>query len=1166
MDTDKGIDKAGRIYGMMNKRVLVLDGSMGVMIQRLSLSEDRFRGERFAAHPVPLKGNNDILCLTCPEAVRSIHRQYLESGADIIETNTFNATSLSQKEYGTAHLVREINLAGARLARAEADRFSTGSRPRFVAGSIGPTGFAASLSSDINDPSARSVSFNDMRDAFAEQAGALIDGGVDMLLIETVFDVLNAKAAVAGARHAMAQRGLEVPLVLSMTVSDSSGRLLSGHTPEAFLSIMEYARPLAVGFNCSAGPGPLSAYVRRLAAVSPFATLFYPNAGLPDSSGAYAETPEKFAATIAPLLRDGVLDIVGGCCGTTPEHISALAKEVERCGDVQRRRPVEGGAAWLAGMEEFPDNRGFINIGERCNVAGSRKFLRLINEKKYDEAVAIARRQVADGAMILDINMDDGLLDAGKEMVRFVRLLAADPDVASVPWMIDSSDFNVVRVALENLTGRAIVNSISLKNGEEEFLRHAAEIHAFGAAVVVMAFDEEGQATTFNRKIEICSRAYRLLTEKVGFNPRDIIFDPNVLTVVTGMPEHDRYALDFIRAVEWIHTNLPGAKTSGGISNLSFAFRGNNYMRQAMHAVFLYHAIKAGLSMAIMDPAAKVTYDSIPQELLELLEDVILCRRPDATERLLAKAALFTADASDGSGTSDESPVITDVDKRLERALLTGESASLEVDIDEALGRHGSAHAVVEGPLMSAMEHVGELFECGKMFLPQVVKSARTMHRAVEILRPHLEAGMSQGNRKGVFLLATVKGDVHDIGKNIAAVVLRCNNFEVIDLGVQVEARAIVDAVREHRPDFIGLSGLISPSLGEMATVARTLREAGFSMPLFVGGAATSELHTALRIAPEYGDGVVVRVSDASQNPVIASRLLADYSGEKERIRNRQRELCAGAATAPEKECPALRPPVFDWSDEVVVPPSFTGGRTLGEVSVSEVRPLINWIYFNNCWKVAHDSAAAADLRRDADELLDSLEKQGAAMRCRIAFYPACPDGDAINVGGVEVPVPRQNPSPVRTEHLALSDFVAPRQYGDYVGCFVVTIGDCLRGMLAESECHTDSYHHILLQSLCDRLAEATSEWLHYQVRTTLWGYSPDEPYDISAICHGKYQGIRPAVGYPCLPDQRLMHTLARLVSPDEVGVSVTSNGALSPASSIAGFYIRSQRARYFSI
>lgn len=1148
---------------LIRRKVLLLDGSMGVMIQRMKLTEEQFRGERFKNHPIALKGNNDILCLTAPEVISSIHRQYLEAGADIIETNTFNSTALSQHEYGTERLVRELNIAGARIARAEADRYSTDGHMRFVAGSIGPTGVAASMSADINDPASRSVSFDELSRAFEEQAGALIEGGVDILLAETIFDALNAKAAINGIRRAMTAYDVDLPLILSITVSDSSGRILSGHTPEAFLSIVRHARPFAVGFNCSAGPASLEPFIRRMASASPYATIFYPNAGLPDSMGNYNEDPARFATAVAPLLHDGCLNIVGGCCGTTPTHIAELSRIIANDSH-PRKCYAKTQESWLAGLEEFSDSRGFINIGERCNVAGSRKFLRLIKEKAYDEALAIARKQVADGAMILDINMDDGLLDTKTEMQHFLRLMSTDPDVATVPWMIDSSDFDVIEMALKEIPGRAIVNSISLKHGESEFLEQAEAIHRYGAAVVIMAFDENGQATTFERKTEICHRAYNLLTKRLGFDPRDIIFDPNVLTIATGMPEHDRYALDFIKAVGWIHDNLPGAKTSGGLSNLSFAFRGNNYLRQSMHAVFLYHAISAGLSMAIMDPAAKVTYDSIPDELLVLLEDAILCRRSDAADRLIDKASMFSGDVTVAQPEKNDKPA--DVDGRLQQALIRGDDTCLQEDISEALGLHGSAHAVVEGPLMKGMERVGQLFECGKMFLPQVVKSARTMHRAVDILRPMLEAGRTNAGCKGVFLLATVKGDVHDIGKNIAAVVLNCNNFEVIDLGVQVEAHTIVEAALKYKPQFIGLSGLISPSLNEMVVVANALSQAGVDVPLFVGGAATSELHAAIHIAPAYQHGVVVRVSDASQDPVIASRLLSDYDNESCSILKRQQQLrddYSGSATSDS----AGERISIDWNKERLIKPSFYGARTLENISITALRPLINWIYFNNCWKVTPGSEVAEDLRKEADVLLDKLEKSGAAMRCRVAFYGACSDNDNILIESVTIETPRQLPSQStgRQECLALADFIAPKGYGDHIGCFVVTIDDLMRKEL-EAAKQSDNYAYLLLQSVCDRLAEAASEWLHYMVRTELWGYAPDESKNLDDILHGKYQGIRPAVGYPSLPDQKLMHRLAELINPEEIGVTVTENGALWPASSVAGFYISCSKARYFSV
>ena len=1160
---------------ILSERILVLDGSMGVMVQRLGLSEEDFRGDRFRDAAENLKGNNDILVLSNPQYISAIHRLYLEAGADIIETDTFNANRLSQAQYDCQSLVGEINREGARLARAEADRANAAdpSRHRLVAGSIGPTGVSASLSADVNDPAARAIDFEELADIFREQAAGLIEGGVDLLLIETVFDALGAKAALEGVRRAMEQAGREIAVIVSATLSDASGRLLSGHSIEAFLTAIAHARPAAVGLNCSAGPEGLVAHLRRLSAIAPCPVAFYPNAGLPDQLGNYGATPEIFAAEIRKILSEGLVNIVGGCCGTTPDHIRLVAQAV--ASNPAPRAVPKPETSWLAGLDAFSDRMGFINVGERCNVAGSRKFLRLVGEGNWDEALSIARRQVQDGAMILDINMDDAMLDSRAMMVRFLRLLASDPLTAAVPWMIDSSDFSVIEAALQNVAGKAIVNSISLKAGEEEFLRQARTIRRYGAAVVVMAFDEKGQATTLERRKEIIARAYRLLTEKAGFAPRDIIFDPNILTVATGMAEHDRYAADFIATVRWVKETYPEAKTSGGVSNLSFAFRGNNYIRQALHAVFLYHAIEAGLTMAIVDPSSKVTYSDIQSELLEHLEDVVLYRRSDACDRLIEMAAQYAGQkiAEVSAATTELS---ADPDERLRQALRNGDESRLEADLEESLKLHGAdAAAVVEGPLMDGMERVGELFGQGKMFLPQVVKSARVMHRAVEILRPRLEEGAGGGRSRGLFLTATVKGDVHDIGKNIVDVVMRCNNFEVVDLGVQVDATTIVEAAKRLSPTFIGLSGLISPSLGEMAVTVKALREAGITVPVFVGGAATSELHTAVKIAPEYGEGLVVRVGDASQNPVIASRLLSDYSTEYQRIREAQQALRVGPGEHNRCSCchPAGVPaPSIDWSAEAknIVAPSFIGQRRIETIGVEDIRQFINWTYFFNCWKVRPDSDEAVKVKADAQRLIDSLIADGATMEAVVAFYPASASDDTINVrtaNGVEpIRVGRQRPKPGRTVCMSLADFVAPEGYEDYIGAFAVTIGPEIRRAIERARQSSDDYQLILLQSVADRLAEATSEWLHYKVRTRLWGYAPDEPLDLRAIRRGQYRGIRPAVGYPALPDQRLMFNLGRLVDLSSIAVTPTENGALDPASTVAGFYLASPRSRYFSL
>lgn len=1159
---------------LIGKRILLLDGATGVELRKHVPDENSARGRRFMTHPRPLLSNLDILNLSRPEVVASVHDSYLEAGADIIETNTFNSNALSQREYGTDRLVRDLNLAGARIAVRRARHYSAldPARPRFVAGSMGPTAFSASFPCDSSCQWKRAVDFATLADIYADQAEALVEGGVDMLLIETAYDLLNIRGALHGASRGMERAGRIVPVAVSLTISDTSGRILSGHTPEAVLAAVAPYSPVALGFNCSAGPAGLASAVRRLADASPFPVIFYPNAGLPGPDGAYDVDPDKFVAELRPLLDKGLLCIVGGCCGTTPEHIARLSEFLSASGLKPRPAGARHLPAWLSGLEAFGGDTGFINVGERCNVAGSRKFLRLVAGGDAAGALDVARRQVEAGAMILDINMDDPMLDAPEEMQRFLRLLGSDPTASSVPWMIDSSDFKVMERALENMAGRGIVNSISLRDGEEDFIRKASIVRRFGAAVVVMLTDERGQAADFDRKIEIARRAVAILTDKCGFDPRDIIIDANVLTVATGMPEHDRHALDFLKAVEWIRGNLPGVRTSGGLSNLSFSFRGNNYIRQAMHAVFLFHAVRAGLDMAIMDPGMRLTYSDIEPELLDRIEDVILCRRPDAASRLIDIASRY----SDRKVTDAQvvATVARTPSERISAALIAGDTTTLVGGLDEVVAEAGSASAVVDGPLMDAMEEVGRRFEAGKMFLPQVVKSAAAMQSAVAYLRPMLEQGRNNDAGNGLFLLATVRGDVHDIGKNIAGVVLRCNNFEVVDLGVQVDAAKIVGEALRLRPRFIGLSGLITPSLEEMAVVAAALKEAGIDVPLFVGGAATSELHTALRIAPAYG-GVVVRVGDASANPVAALRLIRDYEDEAARIRARQRKLveeyqsgrgdAVGATPSTRSAMTGRDAVAASVSDELPVP-SFTGVRTLPPVTLSEIRPFINYTYFYKCWNVRPGSREADALLADAEDMLDSLEAQGASMTAQVAFYGAYSEGDFIKAAGESIYTPRQNSVADGTPGKALSDYVAPEGAGDHIGCFLVTVGETIRTRLEEYAGSDDSYSRLLLQSLADRLAEAASEWLHRQTRVSLWGYSPDEPLDYQAIRRGEYRGIRPAVGYPSLPDQRLMHTLMRLLRPDDAGVSVTVNGALSPSASVAGFYLASPRARYFMV
>lgn len=864
---------------LVNERVLVLDGAMGTMIQRYGLTEADFRGERFKDIPGQMKGNNDLLCLTRPDVIEEIHRKYLEAGADIIETNTFNATAVSMADYHVQEFCREINLAAAKLARKLADEYTlmNPAKPRFVAGSVGPTNKTCSMSPDVNNPAFRALTFDGLKDAYCEQMEALLEGGVDALLIETIFDTLNAKAAIVAAEQSMEKLGRKVPLMLSVTVSDMAGRTLSGQTLEAFLASVQHAPIFSIGLNCSFGARQLKSFLEVLAKRAPYYISAYPNAGLPNSLGQYDQTPDDMAAEVDEFLKEGLVNIIGGCCGTTDEYIARFAEMVE---GVEPHKPVAfPERMWLSGLEllELTPEINFVNVGERCNVAGSRKFLRLINEKKYDEALSIARKQVEDGALVLDVNMDDGLLDTVSEMRTFLNLIASEPEIARVPIMIDSSKWEVIEEGLKCVQGKCVVNSISLKEGEEVFLEHARAVRRYGAAVIVMAFDEKGQADTYERRIEICGRAYRLLTEVVGFNPCDIIFDPNVLAVATGIEEHNNYAVDFIRATAWIRANLPGAHVSGGVSNLSFSFRGNNYIREAMHAVFLYHAIQAGMDMGIVNPASSVLYTDIPAEVLERIEDVVLNRRHDAAERLIEMAEQLKAEKT-SDGNTEETKLAwregTSVEERLGYALVKGISDYLEEDLNEALQKYPNAVKVIEGPLMDGMNQVGELFGAGKMFLPQVVKTARTMKHAVGILQPYIEADKQEGARSaGKVLVATVKGDVHDIGKNIVSVVMACNNYEVIDLGVMVPAEKIVEAAVREKVDVIGLSGLITPSLEEMVHVVSELNKVGLEIPVLIGGATTSKLHTALKIAPAYC-GAVCYMKDASQNVGALTQLL----------------------------------------------------------------------------------------------------------------------------------------------------------------------------------------------------------------------------------------------------------------------------------------------------
>ncbi|MGM9688472.1 MAG: methionine synthase [Alloprevotella sp.] len=1182
------------------QNILILDGAMGTMIQRYALSEEDFCGEVFANWPVKLLGNNDVIALTRPDVLREIHRAYLEAGADIIETNTFNAQRVSQADYGTEDYVQQMNRAAAAIARAEADRMTalTPEKPRYVAGSVGPTNKTLSMSPDVENPAFRALSFKELLEAYTEQMQALAEGGVDLFLIETIFDTLNAKAALMAAQQVAEQAGRRIPVMLSATIADASGRTLSGQTLDAFLASVRHAADLfSVGLNCSFGAEAMRPYVRTLAAKAPCCISAHPNAGLPDEEGHYTETPETMARAMQGFVDDGAVNILGGCCGSTPDHIRAIARMAE---GRTPRRPVAPEAAdtvdWLAGLEAFSPMPGtFMNVGERCNVAGSRKFLRLIKEKQYDEALAIALGQVRDGAMLLDVNMDDGLLDTEAEMTHFLRLMASDPEVARIPWMIDSSRFDVIEAALQCVQGKAVVNSISLKEGEAAFVAHARTISRYGAAMVVMAFDEEGQATTYERKVEVCSRAYRLLTGQAGVKPCDIIFDPNILTVATGMKEHDRYALDFIRATEWIRSHLPGAHVSGGVSNLSFAFRGHNYLREAMHAVFLYHAIAKGMDMGIVNPAAKVMYHDIPADLLEAIEDVVLCRREDAAERLMSRAAQM---AEPAAGSADLQPAAdrtqSPLEERLMTALRTGDDEYLTDDLTEALSRYDAPGQIIEGPLMQGMQLVGDLFGEGKMFLPQVVKSARTMKKAVAFLQPYLEQQRNTATAgNGCYVVATVKGDVHDIGKNIVAVVLGCNNFDVVDLGVMTPAETIVQAIREHGAEFVALSGLITPSLDEMCHTARAMQQAGIRIPLFIGGATTSELHTALKIAPLY-DGPVFHVKDASQNPVLAMQLKGE--GREALIaENRRRQAALVEAHHARKQVPdssreasqADRPDDdgglhIDWAHETLPLPTYLGCRTLTDIPLAEVRPLINWIYFYNLWRVRRGTPEAEAVRQEAEALLDALqqlerrpvlgeETPVSLLQAQVSFYPAYGTGHSVVFAcdgkDVEIPTPRQrHAAGAGQPRLSLCDFVAPKPYGDHLGAFAVTLAPCLVHELERAKAGTDDYHALLLQSVCDRLAEAGAEWLHRKVRRELWGYAPGEQLTLAELARAAYQGIRPAVGYPSLPDQQQIFKVASLLDFDALGIRLTENGAMYPQSSVCGLLFSHPRSCYFAV
>lgn len=1182
------------IHDQSARRILILDGGLGTMIQGYGLSEEDYRGTRFADWKILLKGCNDLLVLTRPQVIAEIHEAYLKAGADIISTDTFNASAVSMADYGLEAYVYEMNRAAAALARKVADGYTlrNPSKPRFVAGSIGPTNRTASISPDVNNPGYRAVTFDDLRASYAEQVRGLLDGGADVLLIETIFDTLNAKAALFAIEETFAERGRRIPVMVSGTITDASGRTLSGQTIEAFYASIAHANPFSVGLNCGYGAELMLPYIERLAAVAGCAVSSHPNAGLPNGFGGYDETPEMMAATIGTYLDKGLLNIVGGCCGTTPEHIAAIAQVASKY--TPRAIPEPEHVTTLSGLEtlRITPEANFVNVGERTNVAGSAKFAGLIREKKYEEALSVARQQVEGGAQIVDICMDDGLIDGPTAMRDFLNLVMSEPDIARVPVMIDSSKWEVLETGLKCVQGKSVVNSISLKEGEREFLHRAGLIRRYGAAAVVMLFDEQGQADTFERKIAVAGRAYKLLTEN-GFPAEDIIFDPNVLSVATGIEEHDGYGIDFIRACGWIKANCPYAKVSGGVSNLSFSFRGNNKVREAMHSVFLYHAIAEGMDMGIVNPSMLQVYSEIPSELLELCENVVLNRRPDATERLTA----YAQQLKDKSGTvSDDTQRLQwrkgSVDERLAHAMLKGITDFIDEDTEEAYRSLGNALAVIEGPLMNGMNRVGELFGSGKMFLPQVVKSARVMKRAVAVLTPYIEAERREGRAAsaGRMVLATVKGDVHDIGKNIVSVVLACNGYRVEDLGVMVESERIVETAVRQQADVIGLSGLITPSLEEMAKVIVAVEQMGLRIPILIGGATTSDLHTAVKLAPLYS-GPVIHVKDASDDVRVLAELgsvrreeyLRSVRERQQRLREEFERRDAGAYRSLAEA--RARKPVIDWTRVPV--PRKTGRYLFCNYPLEELVPLVNWSYFFSAWGLPgrypalfDDPKRGEEARRvfdDAQRLLSEIvDRRLLRADGVIGLYPAASDGDDIVLYADEsrererMRLPQlRNQQADRERNLSLADFVAPLGSGvkDYVGAFAVTAGLGLEELAGRYRSEGDDYRAIMAKLLADRLTEAFAEALHRYVRVTLWGYEREGQWSVGDLLAEKYQGIRPAFGYPSAPDHSLKADVFALMDVGTVtGMTMTESYMIVPGEAACGLMLGHPEARNFSV
>ena len=1182
----------GNLIEILKKKIVVLDGAMGTSIQNYNLNEKDFRGDLLRDFHKDQKGNNDILSITKPEVIKEIHRSFLEAGSDIIETNSFNSTSISQEDYDLAHLVYDLNYHSAKIAREVADEFTAMNpdKPRFVAGSIGPTNKTASLSPDVENPGYRNITFDDLVDSYSEQIGALVDGGVDCLLIETVFDTLNCRAAIVAANNVYKLKGFTLPIMISGTLTDKSGRTLAGQKLEAFAQSVRNENVISIGLNCSFGGADLIPFIKELADTQDLYISCYPNAGLPNVLGEYDEIPSITAKYIKELASEKNVNIVGGCCGTTAEHIKAIAEVVE--GVEPRTIPNIKKESIYCGLEIVRSNKenNFINIGERTNVAGSAKFARLIREKKYEEALSIAKEQVENGAQIIDVNFDDGLLDSAKEMEYFLRLIASEPDIASRPIMIDSSRWEVVEAGLRSIQGKPIVNSISLKNGEQEFLNHAKVVKDFGAAVVVMAFDENGQADTYERKISICKRAYDLLVNKLNFPPEDIIFDPNILAIATGIENHDNYAVDYINATKWIKENLPYAKVSGGVSNLSFSFRGNNTIREAMHSVFLYHAIEAGMDMGIVNPGMIQIYDDIPKDLLRLVEDVVLNKHKDAAERLLDKAE----DYKTGNVVNNTNKNLwreNSLNDRLSYALVKGITEYLEEDLGQAIKEYPKPLSIIEGPLMDGMTRVGKLFGDGKMFLPQVVKSARVMKKAVSYLLPYIEKEKKQGETSsaGKILLATVKGDVHDIGKNIVGVVLACNNFEIIDLGVMVPCEEILDKAIKENVDIIGLSGLITPSLDEMCHVAIEMEKRKMNIPLIIGGATTSKAHTALKIDPNYS-GAVIYGYDASKTVEISKNLLGTNKNEYIKAIKDEYEEVRKNYNSHENKMISLEKAKensfkIDWVNREISKPNFIGIKEVKDYSVSDLRPYIDWTFFFIAWEmkklypdILEDSVYGKEAKKifdDANKMLDFIEENNIIdIKGVFGIFEANSNGDNIEVYTKDKSqttifnLLREQREKSNGEYLCLSDFVAPKESGkeDYLGGFIVTAGLGADAYAKKLEDEGDSYNAIMLKLVCDRLAEAFAEKLHEDIRKIYWGYDPDENLSMKEIFKASYRGIRPAFGYPSLIDQSQMKKLFNILDGEKVtGVKLTESYMMDPVSSVCGLYFASEDSRYFN-